>query len=239
MRHRRQQHLRAAIRIALARSLARLGGWPCASRPTFRRSCSPRKPRRFPSEWKHSKPISIPPPKAVLRRAATEVRPHLRETDIRGTITEVAQLRIFLSYSSQDQFEAALLQEWLETRFGSDGVSVWTYERDQARDQSNVSRRLKETVQESFAVVFLLSPFTIEGGAAQWVELGYADAFSIPTFILLHHVTYGEVMRAERNVPPLVRQSQCTPAIEWKSMEKDLRNRLDLVRQHETKGGPE
>lgn len=151
----------------------------------------------------------------------------------------MAQLWIFLSYSRQDQFEAALLQEWLETRFGSDGVSVWTYERDQTRDQSNVSRSLKETVQESFAVVFLLSPFTIEGGAAQWVELGYADAFGIPTFILLHHVTYDEVVRAEQSVPPLVRHSQCTPAIEWKTMEKDLRKRLGLVRQSGTKGGSE
>lgn len=139
-------------------------------------------------------------------------------------------LRIFLSYSRQDQFEAALLQEWLETRFGSDGISVWTFERDQRRDEPNVSRSLKETVQESAAIIFLLSPFTIEAGAAQWMELAYADAFAIPTFILLHHVTYGELVRAERGVPPLVRQSQCTPAVEWKAMEQDLRECLGLVR---------
>lgn len=150
-------------------------------------------------------------------------------------------LRIFLSYSRQDQFEAALLQHWLETRFGGDGVSVWTFERDQRRDEANVSRSLKETVRESAAVVFLLSPFTIEAGAAQWMELGYADAFGIPTFILLHHMTHGELMQIARGVPPLVRQSQCTPAIEWRGMEHDLRRLLDLAKGSalDGKGGSE
>jgi hypothetical protein len=135
-------------------------------------------------------------------------------------------LRIFLSYSGKDAFEAALLQEWLETRFASSEVVVWTYERDQRRDESDVSRGLKETVRESAAVIFLLSPFTIEAGAAQWVELAYADAFDVPTFILLHHVSYDELLRVERGVPPLVRQSQCTPAAEWRSIETDLRKHL-------------
>jgi hypothetical protein len=139
------------------------------------------------------------------------------------------QFRIFLSYSAQDQFEAVLLQEWLETRFRSGEVTVWAFERDQRRDQSNVSRSLKETVRGSAAVIFLLSPFTMEAGAAQWMELAYADAFEIPTFILLHHVTYDELMRTERGVPPLVRQSQCTPAIEWRSIEPDLRAHLGLT----------
>jgi hypothetical protein len=137
--------------------------------------------------------------------------------------------RIFLSYSGHDQFEAALLQEWLETRFGASDVIVWTFERDQSRDESNLSRSLKETVRGSAAVIFLLSPFTIDTGAAQWMELAYADAFGIPTFILLHHVTYKELMRTERGVPPLVRQSQCTPAIDWRSMESDLRKHLGLT----------
>ena len=66
-------------------------------------------------------------------------------------------LSIFLSYSSKDGFEAALLQEWLEVRFHSTEVKVWTFERDQHRDESNVSRSLKETVQASAAVIFLLS----------------------------------------------------------------------------------
>ena len=137
--------------------------------------------------------------------------------------------RIVLSYSREDQFEAALLQHWLETRFGAEGVTVWTFERDQRRDEGNVSRSLKEAIRESAAVVFLLSPFTIEDGAAQWMELGYADAFGVPTFILLHHLTHGELMQIQRGVPPLVRQSQCTPAIEWKGMEHDLRRRIGLV----------
>jgi hypothetical protein len=138
----------------------------------------------------------------------------------------MSQLRIFLSYSGQNEFEASLLQECLETRFGLNGVAVWTFKRDQRRDEANVSRSLKETVRASAAVIFLLSPFTIDAGAAQWMELAYADAFDLPTFILLHHVTYEELMRVERGVPPLVRQSQCTPAVDWKSIQSDLRKHL-------------
>ncbi|HSY50160.1 MAG TPA: hypothetical protein VLC46_15195 [Thermoanaerobaculia bacterium] len=47
-----------------------------------------------------------------------------------------SSLRIFLSYSGMDGFEAALLQEWLENRFASTGVTVWTFDRDQRRDES-------------------------------------------------------------------------------------------------------
>ena len=140
-----------------------------------------------------------------------------------------SSLRIFLSYSGRDGFEAALLQEWLENRFASTGVAVWTFDRDQRRDESNISRSLKDTIRESAAVVFLLSPFTIEAGAAQWMELAYADAFGIPTFILLHHLSYDDLLRTERGVPPLIRQSQCTPAIQWRNMEGDLRKHLGMV----------
>ena len=138
-------------------------------------------------------------------------------------IVQTVQKRIFLSYSGGDAFEAALLQDWLETRFGSD-VQVWTFERDQKSNEADVSRSLKETIRDSSAVVFLLSPFTIEAGAAQWMELAYADAFSRPTFILLHHMSYAELMRVERGVPPLIRQSQCTPAVQWRSIVHDLRD---------------
>lgn len=143
--------------------------------------------------------------------------------------------QIFLSYSKRDRFEAALLQEWLESRFKPEGVTVWTFERDQGRDEANVSHSLKETVRGSAALVFLLSPSTMEAGAVQWMELAYADAFDIPTFILLHHVTYDELMRIEKGVPPLVRQSQCTPAFEWRSTEPDLRKHLGLTASGERK----
>ena len=113
-------------------------------------------------------------------------------------------------------------------------VMVWTFERDQRGDERNVSESLKNVVRESMAVVFLLSPYTIESGAAQWMELAYADAFGIPTFVLLHHLTYEELVRIERGVPPLVRQSQCTPAIEFRKMEADLRNILTVT----PKGSP-
>lgn len=135
-------------------------------------------------------------------------------------------LRIFLSYSGENEFEASLLQECLEKRLEPSGVTVWTFKRDQRRDEADVSRSLKETVRASAAVIFLLSPFTIDAGAAQWMELAYADAFDLPTFILLHHVTYDELMRVERGAPPFVRQSQCTPAVDWRSIEPGLRTQL-------------
>lgn len=140
-----------------------------------------------------------------------------------------SSFRIFLSYSGKDGFEATLLQEWIENRFASTGVSVWTFDRDQKRDEANISRSLKDTIRDSVALVFLLSPFTIAAGAAQWMELAYADAFGIPTYILLHHLSYEKLMRTERGVPPLIRQSQCIPAGEWKSMELDLRKHLGIT----------
>jgi TIR domain-containing protein len=141
----------------------------------------------------------------------------------------VTSSQIFLSYSGKDRFEATLLQEWLEHRFESTGLKVWTFHRDQRRDEPNVSRSLKDTIRDSAAVVFLLSPYTVEAGAAQWMELAYADAFGIPTFILLHHLSYDDVLRTERGVPPLIRQSQCTPAVQWKTMEDDLRKHLGII----------
>jgi hypothetical protein len=141
----------------------------------------------------------------------------------------VTSSQIFLSYAGKDQFEATLLQEWLESKFREIGVKVWTFHRDQRRDEANISRSLKDTIHDSAAVVFLLSPNTIEAGAAQWMELAYADAFGIPTFILLHHPSYDDIVRTERGVPPLIRQSQCTPAVQWKTMEDDLRKHLGII----------
>ena len=90
--------------------------------------------------------------------------------------------------------------------FASTGVVAWTYERDQRRYESNVSRSLKEIIRDSVAVM----------------ELAYADAFEIPTFILLHHIMFDEVLKMEREVPTLIRQSQCTLAADWRDIETDL-----------------
>ncbi len=42
------------------------------------------------------------------------------------------------------------------------------------------------------------------------MELAYADAFGIPTFVLLHHLTVDQLRRAEKVVPPLVLERNCT-----------------------------
>ena len=96
---------------------------------------------------------------------------------------------IFLSYSSGHSFEAELLQFAYETMLHDVDTKVWTYQRDQARDEKAIAQSLKEQVKRSRAVVFLVTPSTLDKGAAQWMELAYADAFGMPTFVLLHQLT--------------------------------------------------
>ena len=71
-------------------------------------------------------------------------------------------------------------------------------------------------------MIFLISNYTLNEGATQWMELAYADAFEIPTFVLLHHMTY-EDLKQDNNVPPLLMGSECKRAINWQSIESDLR----------------
>lgn len=80
-----------------------------------------------------------------------------------------------------------MLQAAIESMLADLDVVVWTYGRDQARDVRSIGASLKERLRESSAVVVLVSQFTLASGASQWVELAYADAFGLPTFILLHH----------------------------------------------------
>lgn len=131
--------------------------------------------------------------------------------------------QIFLSYAGEDGFEAALLQEAIETLLGDLNVLVWTYERDQARDERHVGSSLRERVRGSMAAIILVSQFTLASGATQWMELAYADAFAVPTFILLHHITYDVLKASETGVPPLVLEGQCNPATSWRRLEADLR----------------
>jgi hypothetical protein len=55
--------------------------------------------------------------------------------------------KLFLSYAGEDEFEAALLQWSIEALLGDVGVTVWTYQRDQVRDQRSIGRSLKEPSQ--------------------------------------------------------------------------------------------
>jgi hypothetical protein len=131
-----------------------------------------------------------------------------------------ARPTIFLSYSGDESLEADLLKYAIEHELRD--VRVWTYERDQRRDEGDVPRSLKEGVKSSCAVLFLITPSTLETGATQWMELAYADAFEVPTFILLHRLSYAD-LKAKDRVPPLVLAKQCTQAKEWRTLLDDLR----------------
>jgi hypothetical protein len=133
-------------------------------------------------------------------------------------------LQVFLSYAGEDAFEALLLKEALERLLSDLSVRVWAYGRDQDADQRSIGRSIKDRVQESAAVVVLVSRFTLESGATQWMELAYADAFDIPAFVLLHHLSFDELRRSERGAPPLVLEGQCTLAIHWRTLENGLRD---------------
>jgi hypothetical protein len=130
--------------------------------------------------------------------------------------------QIFLSYASQDTFEAVLLAEALEAMLSDLGAKVWVFGRDQSKKERDIGVSLKERIGESRALVILISGFTIGPGKTQWMELAYADAFSIPAFILLHHMTYDDLRRAE-SVPPLATGGHCTLATEWRTLENELR----------------
>jgi hypothetical protein len=131
--------------------------------------------------------------------------------------------QIFLSHADEDTFEASLLQACLEITLGDLNVRVWSYKRDQPGDERTIARSLPDRVRESSAAIFLISQFTLKSGATQWMELAYADAFGIPIFVLLHHLSFETLRRAERNVPPLLIEGQCTLAGDWRSLESALR----------------
>jgi hypothetical protein len=135
--------------------------------------------------------------------------------------------QIFLSHAGENSFEARLLQIALETRLGDLGVRVWTYQRDQAGDQREVAKSLKEQVRGSSAAIMLLSPETLKSGLTQWMELAYADAFGVPTFVLLHNISFESLRRSKHDVPPLIVTGHCTAAIEWEKLEEDLRRCCD------------
>lgn len=109
-------------------------------------------------------------------------------------------------------------------------VEAWTYQRDQKRSEQEVARAIKRQIRNSIAVVLLVSPSTISAGATQWMELAYADAFDVVTFVLLHHLDFKDLKAQEEGVPPLLLASQCTPAIEWPIVIDDLRSLLRKTR---------
>ncbi|WP_411728017.1 TIR domain-containing protein [Methyloglobulus sp.] len=130
--------------------------------------------------------------------------------------------QIFISYSGHDKFEAELLQFAVEKSLGNDIVSAWTFQRDQKRSEKEIANSLKTKVKESVATIFLVSPNTLESGATQWMELAYSDAFEVETFVLLHHISYGELKSRDSGIPPLLLSSQCNDATDWKSVVSEI-----------------
>ena len=146
-----------------------------------------------------------------------------------GTTAVAGMAQIFLSYASEDGFEASLLQARLEHVLQDLGVSVWTYERNQNGDERSIAEALRDRIRSSSATIMLVSPFTLNGGATQWMELAYADAYDVPTFVLLHHLAYDELKQSHHGVPPLLMQGQCTAAKNWRTIEEDLRRVCNYV----------
>ena len=134
------------------------------------------------------------------------------------------QAQVFISYAGHDSFEASLLQFSIEVLLEPQQVTAWTFQRDQSRSENEVAKALKKSVQDSIATIFIVSPSTIEAGAAQWMELAYSDAFDVETFVLLHHLDYNGLKNNDRSVPPLLLASQCNSAMEWREVVEDIRN---------------
>ena len=134
--------------------------------------------------------------------------------------------QVFISYSGHNAFEASLLQFAFETLLSKERVIAWTFQRDQGHSEKDIARSLKERIRESVATILLVSPVTIDRGATQWMELAYCDAFDVPVHVLLHHLTYKELVSGEKSVPPLLSAGQCNSALDWKAVLEKLRDSM-------------
>jgi len=112
-------------------------------------------------------------------------------------------------------------------------VKGWTFQRDQGSDEREIATRLRAQVEHSVATIFLISPATLDGGATQWMELAYADAFRVPTFVMLHHISFADLETATKNVPPLVLSGQCSPSTEWRRVIDEIGAIVTERKNHE------
>jgi hypothetical protein len=55
------------------------------------------------------------------------------------------------------------------------------------------------------------------------MELAYADAFDVPTFVLLHHLDFGDLRQRATGVPPFLLSSQCSSSSEWKVVIEEIK----------------
>lgn len=134
--------------------------------------------------------------------------------------------QVFISYSGENKFEAQLLKFALEKILEDLGTSAWIFQYDQDTAERNIAGSLKERLRSSSAMIFLVSPYTLEGGATQWMELAYADAFDVPFFVLLHHLRYRDLASQDSGVPPLLLAGECNAATEWCRVMKSIRDRI-------------
>src|SRR5689334_15152502 len=116
--------------------------------------------------------------------------------------------QVFLSHAAEDSFEAGLLQRVLEIEMP---VKVWAYGRDQERGNGTVAANMRKAIDDARAAIFLVSPSTLDSGLTQCYELGCFDTTGIPCFVLLHHMTYHEMLASGRTPPPLIGRD-CIPA---------------------------
>jgi hypothetical protein len=135
-------------------------------------------------------------------------------------------MQIFLSHASEDAFEADLLQLTLEHWLSDLDIQVWSYVRDQPSAERQVSGRILEQVRRCRAMVYLISPATLEGGANQTIELGYAEAFDKRIEVMLHRLTFEDLKAAGNKVPISVLTGFCTPATQWRKVAQALREHL-------------
>lgn len=142
----------------------------------------------------------------------------------------MAKHQVFISYAGRDAFEASLLQYALESMLSELGVQAWTFQRDQALAEKQIARSLKNQVRKSIALIFLVSPETLDSGATQWMELAYADAFGVTTFVLLHHLNFGDLGKSAKGVPPLLLSSQCNAASEWRVVVRDIKKIVQRIK---------
>jgi hypothetical protein len=140
-------------------------------------------------------------------------------------------MQIFLSHTGEDAFEADLLQLTLERWLADLNVKVWSYLRDQSTAERRVSGEILSQVRRSDAMLYLVSPATLDGGANQTIELGYAEALEKRIEVMLHRLSYDDLKAAGRKVPISVLEGSCTPATDWRKVAQSLREHLLLSAQ--------
>jgi hypothetical protein len=87
----------------------------------------------------------------------------------------------------------------------------------------------RASIYEMCSTIFLVSPATLDGGGTQWMELAYSDAFEVPTFVVMHHLTYQDLTANDKGIPPLLLSSQCNPATDWQRLIGQVRTLITGV----------